>query len=142
MQLISSYPVLLVDDPGAVAQFYERWFGFERTFALDWYVSLRHRQRPESELAFLDPNHETVPPGFGARSQGVIVNLEVADAAAEYRRLVEENGLETITKLREEDFGQRHFVLIDPGGNLVDIIENTEPSAEFAEAYTSPEAPR
>ena len=34
--------------------------------------------------------------------------------------------------LRDEAFGQRHFILADPGGVLVDVIKPIPPSAEFA----------
>jgi hypothetical protein len=81
---------------------------FEETFATDWYVSLRHVQRPESELAFLHADHQTVPSGFGTPSRGVLINFEVDDAAGEYERLVQTAGLEPVLPLRDEAFGQRH----------------------------------
>ena len=40
-----------------------------------------------------------------------------------------------ILPLRDEEFGQRHFIISYPAGNLVDIIENIEASAEFAGYY-------
>ncbi|THB79312.1 MAG: glyoxalase/bleomycin resistance/extradiol dioxygenase family protein, partial [Desulfobulbaceae bacterium] len=39
--------------------------------------------------------------------------------------------------IKSEDFGQRHFIVVDPNGILVDVIQNIEPSAEFAEQYGS-----
>jgi hypothetical protein len=62
-----------------------RFFGLEETFSVDWYVSLRHRQRPESELAFVQADHETVPPGHRAPSRGVLINLEVGMQRASTR---------------------------------------------------------
>jgi uncharacterized glyoxalase superfamily protein PhnB len=135
MTLHSSYPVLMVEDPRAAADFYIRFFGFEETFAVDWYVSLRHAHRPESELAFLRVDHETVPAGYGAPSRGVLVNFEVEDASSEYARLVDREGLKAVLPLRDEAFGQRHFILSDPAGNLVDVIENIPPDTEYASAY-------
>ena len=37
--------------------------------------------------------------------------------------------------IRDEDFGQRHFILDGPGGILVDVIQNIDPSTAFAAAY-------
>jgi catechol 2,3-dioxygenase-like lactoylglutathione lyase family enzyme len=135
MTLHSSYPVLMVEDATAAADFYVRYFGFEESFATDWYVSLRHGTRPESELAFVEAGHESIPAGYRTPSRGVLINLEVDDAAGEYARLLDGNGLEPLLPLRDEAFGQRHFIVRDPAGNLVDVIENIAPSEEFASAY-------
>ncbi len=137
MKLRSSYPVLMVEDPRSTADFYERFLGFEETFSIDWYVSLRHAERRESELAFVRTNHESVPAGYRTSSRGVLINLEVEDATGEYARLVQRAGLEPLLPLRDEAFGQRHFIVRDPAGNLVDVIENIEPSEEFAAAYNA-----
>jgi catechol 2,3-dioxygenase-like lactoylglutathione lyase family enzyme len=135
MILRSSYPVLMVEDAKAAADFYIRYFGFEETFSTDWYVSLRHGTRPESELAFVQASHESIPAEYRTPSRGLLLNLEVDDAAGEYARLVEGSGFEPLLALRDEAFGQRHFIVLDPAGNLVDVIENIPPSEEFAPAY-------
>jgi uncharacterized glyoxalase superfamily protein PhnB len=135
MTLQSSYPVLMVEDARAAADFYVRFFGFEESFATDWYVSLRHSTQPESELAFVQASHESIPAGYRTPSRGVLLNLEVDDADGEYARLVEDSGLEPVLPLRDEAFGQRHFIVPDAAGNLVDVIENIPPSDEFATAY-------
>jgi hypothetical protein len=44
--------------------------------------------------------------------------------------------LDPVLPLRDEAFGQRHFIVRDPAGNLVDVIENIPPSEEFASAYS------
>jgi hypothetical protein len=61
----------------------------------------------------------------------MLINLEVPDATGEYARLVEGEHLQPVLALRDEAFGQRHFIVRDPAGNLVDVIENIPPSAEF-----------
>ena len=48
MRVSSVYPVLITDTVADTADFYRSHFGFEDTFASDWYVSLRHGQpRPK-----------------------------------------------------------------------------------------------
>ncbi|WP_261376298.1 hypothetical protein [Isoptericola variabilis] len=37
--------------------------------------------------------------------------------------------------LRDEDFGQRHFIVAAPDGVLVDVITPVAPSAEYAAGY-------
>ncbi|ALX66471.1 VOC family protein [Microbacterium sp. XT11] len=132
MRIASFYPVLMVEDVAASADFYRDVLGFETTFEADWYVSLRFEG---GELAILDRTHETIPQGFREPVRGLLLNVEVPDAAAEHRRLVAERGLPERLTLRVEDFGQRHFIVEAPGGVLLDVIEPIEPSAEFAAAY-------
>ena len=128
----SVYPVLCVTDPRAAAAFFTEHFGFEQTFHTDWYVSLR---RDRHELAFLDHEHPSIPDGFRSPVAGVLLNIEVEDATAEYRRLIDEEGLSARLPLRDEDFGQRHFIIEAPGGFLVDVIEVIPPSTEYDRAY-------
>ena len=133
--LRSCYPVLGSTDVAASAAFYREHFGFEPTFEADWYVSLRH---PESgdELALLDPEHPSVPAGYGVAARGVLVNLELDDVDDVAARL-DAAGVPVVQALRSEAFGQRHVIVRDPGGVLVDVITEIPPAAEFAEAFGS-----
>lgn len=132
MEITSFYPVLMVDDVAGAARFYREELGFETTFAADWYVSLRY---DGGELAILDRAHETIPEGFREPVRGLLLNAEVSDAAAEHARLVGERGLPERLTLRDEAFGQRHFIVEAPGGVLIDVIEPIDPAPEFAAAY-------
>jgi len=44
-------------------------------------------------------------------------------------------GLTERLTLRDEAFGQRHFIVEAPGGVLLDVIEPIAPTAEFVDAY-------
>lgn len=134
MKITSFYPVLMVDDVAASARFYRDVLGFETTFEDDWYVSLRFGG---GELAVLDRTHETIPAGFREPVRGLLLNVEVPDAAAEHARMVGDLGLPERLPLRDEAFGQRHFIVEAPGGVLLDVIEPIEPAPEFAAAYTA-----
>ena len=131
--LRSGYPVLCADDVRASAAFYREHFGFEPTFESDWYVSLRHPDAG-TELAVLDPSHESIPRGYGQSARGVPVNLELDDVDAVAARL-EAAGVPIVQPLRSEPFGQRHVIVRDPGGVLVDVITEIEPSPEFLAAF-------
>jgi catechol 2,3-dioxygenase-like lactoylglutathione lyase family enzyme len=132
MSATSFYPALMAQDVAATATFYQQALGFETTFESDWYVSLR---LGAFELAILAHNHPTIPAGYRALPSGVIVNLEVDDVDAVHTRLTEELGIEPVLSLRDEDFGQRHFIVAAPDGVLLDVIQPIAPSAEFADAY-------
>ena len=134
MTLTAFYPVVQTSDPGGAADFFTRIFGFEETFRTDWYVSLRHGPH---EVAFLRDDHPTIPAGYRGAASGLLLNVEVDDAAGEYRRLAEAGEVEMRLDLRDEPFGQRHFIFEGPGGVLVDVIEEIPPAPEYAAGFAS-----
>lgn len=131
MSVTSFYPVLMSTDVPAAASFYRHVLGFEATFESDWYVSLR---LGAFELALLAYDHETIPEGYGARPNGVILNLEIDDVDDVHQHLIRE-GIEVVQPLRDEAWGQRHFIVAAPDGVLLDVIQPTPPSDEYAGAY-------
>ena len=134
MNLTSFYPVIATTKVAESRDFYTGLLGFEVTFEADWYVSLR---RGSYELALLDHTHPTIPEGFRQPVQGLVLNFEVEDVDAQWQRLVVEHGLKAELELRDEDFGQRHFIVADPSGVLIDVITPIEPSSEFAAQYVT-----
>jgi uncharacterized glyoxalase superfamily protein PhnB len=136
MSLLSYYPVICTDKVEETRAFYEQNFGFAAVFAADWYVSLKREGDRTWELAILDAGHPTIPEGSRRPVAGLLLNFEVDDVDAEYERLVTRAGLEPLAPLRSEDFGQRHFILADPAGVMIDIITEIPPSGEFAELFS------
>lgn len=137
MQLNNFYPVLMTNNVAESLKFYVELFGFKTTFESDWYVSVRHATNQNYELAFVAEEHETVPARFRKHATGFLLNFEVADAKAEYERL-QAADVQIVQPLRDEPFGQRHFICVDPNGVLIDVIEIIPPSAEFAAGYVEP----
>ncbi len=135
MKVTSYYPVIMTADVAGTAAFYQQHFGFTALFASDWYVHLQLAEAPAVNLAVLDGSHETIPaPARGQRAQGLLLNFEVEDPDAVHERL-RAAGLPILLPLRDEAFGQRHFITADPNGVLIDIIKPIPPSAEFAAQY-------
>lgn len=132
MNVTGLYPVLMSRDVAVAAAFYRDLLGFEITYDSDWYVSLR---LGTFELALVAHDHPTIPAGYRALPQGILVNLEVDDADAVHARLTGRAGLEPLLPLRDEDFGQRHFIVAAPDGVLLDVIQPIPPTAEYADAY-------
>ncbi|MFG3403484.1 VOC family protein [Streptomyces sp. NPDC048142] len=137
MKLTGFYPVIGTAKLRESQDFYTRLLGFETTFEADWYVSLRQPGDPGYELALLDHSHPTVPNGHRVPAQGLLLNFEVEDVDAEWERLVTSEGLHPILELRSEDFGQRHFIVADPNGVLIDVITPIAPTAEYRDQYVT-----
>ncbi|WGF87185.1 VOC family protein [Marinivivus vitaminiproducens] len=134
MKITSYYPVIMTRDVAGTAAFYIRHFGFEALFQADWYVHLQRPDQPEVTLAILDPEHETVPEQGRRPVAGLILNFEVDDPDGVHDHF-KAAGLPILTPLRDEAFGQRHFITADPNGVLIDVIKPIPPSAEFAAQY-------
>lgn len=136
MAINSFYSVILTDQVAASASFYKDYFGFESVYEADWYVSLKMPLTDVSyELAILDSSHGTIPEPYRKRVQGLILNFEVDDVDAEYERLVVEAKLPLELDIRDEEFGQRHFIIRDPNGVLIDMIKIIPPSEEESAQY-------
>ena len=130
MRTDSFYPLIQVEDVEATSRFYETHFGFSRSFSSDWYVQLRAGSDHPFEMAVIRYDHDSIPPAGRTVTRGLILSFYVEDAAAEERRLTAA-GLSIAQPLRDEVFGQRHFILADRNGLLIDVITPIEPSAEF-----------
>ena len=121
MKTNSLYPLFQVADVEASARFYETHFGFTRIFSSNWYVQLRATAEHPFEIALIGHDHDSIPVLARGPSKNVILSLYVQDAAAEHERLIAA-GLPILQPLRNEVFGQRHFILADPDGILIDVI--------------------
>lgn len=140
MKCTSFYPVIMTADVSATAAFYVEHFRFVPVFQNGWYVHLVSSEDESVNLAVLDGAHETIPVAGRGRAAGVILNFEVEDVDAEFAR-AEAAGLPVLLSLRDEAFGQRHFITADPNGVLIDIIKPIPPSPEFAAQYADGAVP-
>lgn len=130
MQTQSFYPLIQVRDVESAARFYETRFGFNRIFSSDWYIQLRAAGEHPFEVAFIAHDHDSIPVAYQTLTNGVVLSFYVEDAAAEARRL-REAGVKIVQDLRDEVFGQRHFLAADPNGMLIDVITAIEPDPAF-----------
>ncbi len=126
------YPLLQVSNVANTADFYRDTFGFTTVFDTDWYVQLR---APNSahELAIIEYNHDSIPKVGRKPTSGLILSFEVEDAtklAAHF----ETASVPIVQPLRDEVFGQRHFIAADPNGILLDVITPIEPDPEWLAA--------
>ena len=134
MKTTQFYPVLMTDRVPETAGFYAKHFGFRPVFESDWYVHLQATEDEAVNLAILKGDHRTIPASGRGRAAGLLLNFEVAEVDREYARL-RKAGLPILLELRDEPFGQRHFITQDPNGVLIDVITPIPPSEEFLQSY-------
>ncbi|RWH47472.1 MAG: glyoxalase [Mesorhizobium sp.] len=130
MQTVCYYPVLMTGDVAGTKAFYIKHFRFKPLFASDWYVHLQSAEDRRVNLGIVQGDHETIPEEGRGRTSGLLINFEVKDPDAVYERILAA-GLPILRSLRDEPFGQRHFITKDPNGVLIDVIKPIPPSAEF-----------
>ncbi|MCA0272052.1 MAG: VOC family protein [Proteobacteria bacterium] len=125
------YPVLMVNDVAGISAFYQTHFRFKPMFENDWYAHLQSSEDETVNLGILDGDHGTIPEVGRGRAGGVLLNFEVADVDAVYAR-AKAAGLPILLDLKDEAFGQRHFITRDPAGVLIDVIRPIPMTGEFA----------
>lgn len=132
MTISSLYPVIATKDVAGLAAFYRDTFALETAFEADWYVHLT--AGAEGNVAIIVEGHETMPEGHRGVAAPRLLNFETDDVDVIYERM-QQAGTPILQAVRDEDFGQRHFIMSDPDGNLVDVIKLIAPSGAFAAQY-------
>jgi catechol 2,3-dioxygenase-like lactoylglutathione lyase family enzyme len=122
----SLFPDVCTDDLARSRDFYRDLLGFEVIFENSWYVQMHHPKQPAAQIAFVLREHDSVPKAWQARPQGVIVTVELDDVDACHGH-VRALGIEPVYALVSEVWGQRHFMVEDPNGLLVDVVQLIEP---------------
>lgn len=146
MVLKSLFPVIVTSKLAQARDFYVEHFDFRVVFQADWYVQLhgfRGEGVPPMELAFMLPNVESQPALLRTAfsGAGVIVSIEVDDVDTVHTKLMRAGALkEIVVALRDEPWGQRHFLFKDPAGALLDVFQMIPPTtSEYVSAYSDNE---
>jgi uncharacterized glyoxalase superfamily protein PhnB len=138
MAVLQWYPCLCVDDMERAIEFYRALLQLPVSADVGWYVELG---APLVTVAFVERYHPTVPPictesvpnrytPAAIERGGVLVSVLVDDVDTVWSR-AQDLALPIALSCRDEDFGQRHFMAVDPDGFLVDVIQRIEPSLAF-----------
>jgi uncharacterized glyoxalase superfamily protein PhnB len=130
------FPVLTTTKLTECRDFYTQYFGFTAVFEADWYIHLA--SEVGIQLGFLQPNHPTQPDFLHAAygGNGVIYSFEVNDVDQEYEK-IKKSGAPILLEVKTEEWGQRHFMIKDPSGMTIDIVQHAEPTDEYKEKYSS-----
>jgi len=117
--VIGSFPDLCVEDVTVSVAWYRALLDLDVVVDQGWYAELGIAG--STLVAFVRTGHETVPPTAGLRPSGILVSFEVDDAGSVAAR-AEALGLDVIVPLTIE-LGQRHLMVVDPDGAVVDVVE-------------------
>ncbi len=121
------FPVMVTTNLDAIKAFYESVFGFSAAFFDPGFYL--HLVSPNSgiQLGFLMPEHATQPEFLRPlmSTEGYVMSLEVKDAAQAYAEAQKMN-LTIAMALKEEVWGQIHFMLQDPGGFRIDVVQHLQ----------------
>lgn len=140
MKSTQFYPVIMTDDVAGTTAFYVEHFRFAPSFSSDWYAHLQSTEDETVNIAILQGDHETIPTVARGKVSGLLLNFEVEDVDAIHDELVAKS-FTILRSLRDEDFGQRHFIVSDPNGVLIDVIKPIPPSPEFLAQYNAEAVP-
>ncbi len=90
-----------------------------------WYLQLMAPDARSLNVGFLEPGHEffagrAAQPG----SYSAVLTVHVDDVDEAYAR-ARRRGAEIPVPLRDEDYGQRHFLVVDPNGLVLNVMTPT-----------------
>ncbi len=121
----SAFPLYVVEDLEAQKRFYAEAFGFEAVFFDDTFYL--HLINPANgiQLGFMKPNLPNQPEFLHppATTQGAVITFEVANAAAAFEQ-AQTDALNVVFELKKESWNQTHFMVQDPAGLIIDIVED------------------
>lgn len=134
MDVTGLYQVLTTTDLSASRAFYEAAFGLRAAFVAEWYVQLVHPDRPLLQLGLVARGRPEMPGSDQRPTVATLVTLQVDDVDAAYHTL-RSTGAPVLSEPTDEPWGQRHFLVVDPGGFHVDVVMPIAPAPEYAAAY-------
>jgi catechol 2,3-dioxygenase-like lactoylglutathione lyase family enzyme len=117
--VVGSFPDICVADVELSIEFYRSLLGLDVLVDHGWYAELGAGGR--TLVAFVQSGHETVPAITHTAPRGMLASFEVDDAAVAYAAATQLGCAVLVELVRE--LGQHHFMVTDPDGAVVDVIE-------------------
>jgi predicted enzyme related to lactoylglutathione lyase len=107
----------------ASRDFYADLFDLVVSVEMDsWYLQLMAPEDRSLNIGFLEPGHEffagrAATPG----SYALVLTVQVDDVDEAYGR-AQRRGAEIALDICDEDYGQRHFLVVDPNGLVLNVM--------------------
>lgn len=122
MKINAHFPITITEKLSECKDFYAKYFDFAPVFEADWYIHMANKTG--TQLAFMKPNLNNQPSFLHTayNGEGIVYSFEVADAAAEFAEL-QKTDIKILLNLKDEEWGQRHFIVQDPAGVHIDIVQ-------------------
>ncbi|MFH1378362.1 MAG: VOC family protein [Planctomycetota bacterium] len=117
-------PIVNTTKLAEIKAFYTTNFGFKPTFDAEMYLGLK--SPAGLEIAFMTPSEG----GQGYSGQSLTFSFEVDDVDAEYAR-VKALGLTIIAEPKDNPWGDRSFITVDPIGVFLYIYKPIMPDETF-----------
>ena len=132
MNVTDSYPLVVVANPYDVRDWYVRHLGFSAIAEADWFVYLTSAGPRPFSVCFMREGLDHQLPQFRTPISGnaLMLTLEVDDAEEALHGVVA-TGVVPDVPLRDEPWGQRHFMLRDPAGVWIDVVQIIDPDPNF-----------
>lgn len=111
---------ICADDLAACRDFYVQLLGFVVKYDSDWYVQVGAPGPLELEFGIIKRTHDLVPKAYQTAPTGMYVTFVVPDVDEVYKK-AKEMSAKVIQEPRNEFYGQRRFLVLDPAGCLIDV---------------------
>lgn len=128
IELFAMFPVYITEQLGPQKEFYEQHFGFNAEFYDEsFYLHLLH-PATGVQIAFMVPDHPSQPEFLQKSTalENMVISFEVKDAKAAFEA-ARGAALPIVFELKKEEFGLSHFMVKDPAGFIIDVVEHQEP---------------
>lgn len=112
------YPGIVTADFYGTWDFYSAHLGFRTVTECDHFVQLAHPSGAQLAVLRHELNGEVPELVSATEGRGLWLNVDVADADAEYERL-RTAGLQIVSAPEDKPWGERMFIVRDPNGVLV-----------------------
>jgi catechol 2,3-dioxygenase-like lactoylglutathione lyase family enzyme len=127
MHVRTLVPIFTTDRIAEAREFWVTKLGFQVSFDHDHYLGLRAGAKGSPEIAFMRPD-ANAPHAFEGR--GASFSLEVEDADREHARF-RELGVPILAEPKDQPWGARGFVALDPNGIVLFVSHAIPAAVEF-----------
>jgi uncharacterized glyoxalase superfamily protein PhnB len=104
-------------------------------FEASWVAMLSLSDSGSISVGLMSSDHPSSPPGPETfEGRGMILTLQVDDAQTLHASLLDA-GVPITHPLTDAPWGQRRFVVTDPSGIFVDVVQQIEPAPGFWDPY-------
>ena len=123
------FPLMVVENVEDIKLFYETVFGFKAVYYDPHFYLHLISANNNIQLGFLLPELTNQPEFLHSAmsTEGYVISLEVKNAALAYLEAQKMN-LDIVMELKHEEWGQIHFIIQDPAGISIDVVEHVEPT--------------
>ena len=118
---------IITDKLEETKKFYTEKLDFQIAWEADWFILLS-TPNGQDTIAFMASDHpsqslENFRKPF--RGEGVFLTIEIENVDSYYEQ-IKSKGIKIALELRIEEWGDKHFALIDPNNIGVDFVTHTK----------------